>query len=156
MSFQQLKVDELKELAEFYTVDVKVADEDHGPTKKELLAALAEEEVSKEDYETFVKAKETGKDKSKEQKIEEARAAAAEADEDEDEPVAAPEPEPVDTSDWVLVKMERKNGTFQTGDFTFTKAHPFRSVPPEVAKYLIQKIHGFRLAMADEVTDYYG
>jgi hypothetical protein len=159
MSFQNLKVDELKELAEFYTVEVKPADEEHGPTKKELLAALAEEEVTKEDYDTFVAAKNAGTDKSKEEKLEEKRKEAEEkveaAPEAEGEEEVEEIPEPEDKSDWVLVKMERKNASFETAGFRFSKAHPFSSVPPHVAKYLVQKVKGFRVALPDEVTDYY-
>ena len=166
MSFQNLKVDELKELAEFYAVEPEVADEDHGPTKKELLAALAEDEVSKEDYERFVEAKESGQDKSPEARAAEEAAAEAEEAEEEGDTVeaeaaaddadaveAAAEQE--DPSDEVLVKYERKNPSYQVRGILFTKAHPFASVPEDVAEYLIRELEGFRLALPSEVTEYY-
>lgn len=152
MSFQNLNKDELKELAAFYAVEPEIADADHGPTKKELLAALAQENVSNDDYQTFLEAKEAGTDKSKEEKLEQA----AEAREEGDVPDPEPEEvEPEDRSDWVLVKMERKNPSYETDGFRFTKEHPFGSVPPVVAKYLVTQVKGFRVALPDEVTDYY-
>lgn len=185
MSFQNLKVDELKELAAFYTVEPKVADEEHGPTKKELLAALAEEEVTKEDYETFLEAKKAGKDKSLEEKREEfARAAEAAAAKEAEEAAARDEEEasadsddvPAETEEEVeddaeealevaeeqdeaeeevLVKMERKNGTYEVFGYTFFKKHPFKSVPVSVAERLIREETGFRIALPSEVKDYY-
>lgn len=191
MSLQNLKVDELKELAAFYAVEPKVADEDHGPTKKELLAALAEEDVSKDDYETFVEAKKSGADKTLEEKREEAAAAlaaAAEAKAEEEEKVedktaestedeqvagteetkeeveadaaealevAEEQDEDEGAEDEVLVKMERKNGTYEVAGYTFSKLHPFKSVPASVAERLVRDETGFRLALPSEVKDYY-
>lgn len=167
MSLQSLKVDELKELAAFYTVEPKVADPDHGPTKKELLAALAEEEVSKEDYETFLEAKAAGTDKTAEEKREEAAAAAA-AEEETEAPVESEDEvkadaeeavevaeEQDDEEEQVLVKMERKNPTFQVGKHLFTSAHPFKSVSTADAENLLKNYKGFRLALPSEVKDYY-
>lgn len=170
MSFQNLKVDELKELAAFFAVEPKVADAEHGPTKKELLAALAEDEVSKEDYDTFLEAKAAGTDKTAEEKREEAAAAAAAAEEEADataesedeveadatEAVEVVEEQDEDESEQVLVKYERKNPTWEVGGYRFTKAHPFKSVPVETAESLIKGDKtGFRLALPSEVKDYY-
>lgn len=168
MSYKTAKVGELKELADFYAVEPKVADADHGPTKKELLAALAEANVSDEDYDTFVEAKEAGTDKTREQKREEAAAAAAAEEEakadstEPDEEVEADADEALevaeeqdDEEEEVLVKMERKNPTFQVGKHTFTSAHPFKSVSASDAENLLKNYKGFRLALPSEVKDYY-
>src|SRR6478609_7253383 len=113
MSFQNLNKDELTDVAEFFVVDVEAADPEKGPTKKELVAALAagDEPVSWEDYnETYLPAKKAGTDKSREEKLEEARLK-AEEEKVEEAPEAKTEaeveeiPEPEDKSDWVLVKM---------------------------------------------------
>lgn len=154
MSFQNLKKEELEDIAKFFVLDVEVADPEKGATKKELLAALAagDEPVTQEDYETYLAAKASGSDKSKEEKLAEAAAKDAADDSEEEEDA---EEEPVDKSDWVLVKMERKNASYETDGFRFAQVHPFNSVPPHVAKYLVTKVGGFRVALPDEVNDYY-
>ncbi len=141
MSFNKLRVEELKEIAEFFVVDVEAANEEHGPTKKELLAALAsgDEPVTWEDYETiYTPAKEAA---TPPKPAEAAKPAA--------------KPEPVDTSGYVLVKMERSNPSYQALGYTFTSRHPYHSVPKEVAEHLVQNVDGFRLALESEVADYY-
>ena len=172
MSYKNAKVGELKELADFYTVEPKVADAEHGPTKKELLAALAEAEVSDEDYDTFLEAKAAGTDKTKEQKREEAAAAAAAAAEEEkeqegpvesdeeveadaEEALAVAEEQDEEAEDEVLVKMIRKNGTYEAYGYRFLKEHPFKAVPASVAERLVEEEEGFRLALPSEVKDYY-
>lgn len=134
-----MTVNELKELAEFYVVDVEAKNEGK-PTKKELLTALTEsdQKIGDEDVENFLKAKK-----------EEAPKADSEPKKEEE---AA---EPVDTSNYVLVKYERKNPTFETIGYVFTTRHPFASVPPEVAEHLVRNMEGFRLALPSEAADYY-
>lgn len=145
MSFSTLKVEDLKKVAEFFVVDVEAADEDKGPTKKELLAALSagDDPVTWDQYkEIYLPAVEAGNDKPVE-------------DEDDD---VEPAPAPVDKyadSEKVLIKYERKNPTFEILDFTFTTRHPFASVPAEVAEHLVRNVEGFRLALPSELKDYY-
>lgn len=142
MSFQSLNKDELAAVAEFFVVDVDVADAEKGATKKELLAALAsgDEPVTWDQYrEIYLKA------------VADAKPAAPKA-----EPTTeVVEREPVDESDYVLIKYERRNPTWEAVGYTFTRRHPFKSVPAEVAEYLVLKQEGFRLALAKEVSDYY-
>lgn len=164
MSFQELKVDELKKVAEFFAVDVDVANEDHGATKKELLAALAagDEPVTWDDYKNVYLESDTKKVEDK------AAEAQAEAEKhvdntegelvdkkqaEEDSKSAAKEAAQVEE---VLIKYERKNPTWQVGEYTFTKAHPYKSVPVKVAESLIRNSNGFRLALPSEVIDFYG
>lgn len=162
MDFNKLNKPELEELADFFAVEAKAADADKGPTKKELVAALVEDEVSEEDYETFKSAKATGQDKSPEVRAQEAAEAAeaAEADaEAAEEEVASDdskeeEPAAVDESDYVLIKYERKNPTYEIMGYRFTRTHPFLRVPEEVAEKLVGR-PGFRPAMPKEVADYY-
>ena len=149
MSFQQLNKDELADIAEFFVVDVEAADAEKGPTKKELLAALAagDEPVTFDQYkEIYLAAKASETPEVVEQNSEELH-----------EPAPVNEPaEDVDTSDYVLVKFEGKNPTMEVVGYTFTVRHPFQSVPPRVAEYLVRNQPAFRLAMPSEVTDYYG
>lgn len=169
MAFKSLNKDELKGVAEFFVVDVEAANPEKGPNKGEYLAALAQDEVTWEQYnDVYLVAKQSGQDKSAEVRRQEAEAEAeaekvknaeqkAETDDVEAREVAeeAEEDEPKVAEDEILVKYERKNPTWQAAGYTFTKAHPFASVPVSVAEFLISKQKGFRLALPSEVTDYY-
>lgn len=148
MSFQSLNKEELADVAEFFVVDVPAADEDKGPTKKELLAALAsgEDPVTWDQYkEAYLVAKGA--------EPEVAVAAPVEAKPEPSVNVGAVDEE--DAGEQVLIKYERKNPTWEVVGYTFTTKHPFKSVPVDVASYLIRKQTGFRLALPDEVTDFY-
>jgi hypothetical protein len=145
LSFSTLKVEDLKKVADFFVVDVDAADPEKGPTKKELLAALAsgDDPVTWEQYkDIYLPAVESGN---------------AESDEiqEEDEPVVEKKVDKYADSDRVLIKYERKNPTFEVLGFVFTTRHPFANVPSEVADYLVRNVDGFRPAMPSELTDYY-
>lgn len=145
MSFSTLKVEDLKKVADFFVVDVEAADPEKGPTKKELLAALAsgDEPVTWEQYkDIYLDAVNTGNAEPKET-------------EDDDVPVTEPKVDKYADSDKVLIKYERKNPTFEVLGFVFTTRHPFATVPSEVADYLVRNVEGFRPAMPSELTDYY-
>lgn len=161
MSFQSLKVDELKKVAEFFLVEPEVTDAERGPTKKELLVALAagDKPVSWNDYqETYLKSdvKKAEDRAAVEEETapstedEERQSAAAEA---AATPVEAAEDEPVENH--ILVKMTRKNGTYETHGLRFTRAHPFKSVPASVAESIISNEDGFVQALPSEVESYY-
>lgn len=157
MSFESLNKDELTSVATFFTRDVEAADPEKGPTKKELIAALAsgEDPVSWDDYKEVYLESDVKRAEDRAQNSEEEVRAAAEADPEEpvDEDVAGVEPD--DAPDLVLVKMERKNGTYETHGLRFTKDHPYKSVPEKVAESILTEELGFRLALPSEVKDYY-
>lgn len=149
MDFRKIDEDELRELVEFFAIDVVATDEDN-PTKKEILAALKalpeDEKVSDEDYETFKQ----GRAHAEEVK--------ANSDDPDDEPVTPSKDKwagEEDKSDWQLVKFEGNNPRIDMLGFTFEKKHPFKTVPPEVAEILVLKHEGFRLAMASELQSFY-
>lgn len=159
MSFESLNKDELTKVALFFTKDVEAADPEKGPTKKELVAALAagDDPVSWDDYKEVYLESDVKKAEDRAAAAEEEKRAAAEADPDEpvDEDVAG---EPVveeDESNHVLIKMDRKNGTYETHGLRFTKDHPYKSVPEETAEAILKAETGFRLALPSEVKDYY-
>ena len=176
MSFQTLNKDELIEVAEFFNKDVVPADEKKGPTKAELIAALAskdadipeDEPVTWEDYkDVYLVAKADGQVKSPEvleeeelaRQLAEEEAAQAQGDEEEEEEVSDDSEEneipDEDAEPPVLVKCERKNPRFDVAGYTFTKDHPFHSVPPATAEYLIRHQEGFRQATPSELADFY-
>lgn len=143
MSFQSLNKDELTAVAEFFVVDVEVADAEKGATKKELLAALA----AGDDPVTW--------DQYKEIYLKNAVELAPQAPKVEAQSAAVEEDEPEDEGNLVLVRYLRRNPTWEVVGYTFTKEHPFKSVPAEIAEYLVLKQEGFRLALPTEVSDYY-
>lgn len=152
MSFSNLNRDELLEVVEFFVVDVDSADPEK-PSKKELVAALAagDDPVTWDQYkEIFLKAKESGQHKNDEVEREKKEAEEAAKARATEAPV-----EEVDTSDYVLIKYDRQNPTYEIVGYTFNKRHPFASVPPETAEYLVRNVEGFRLALPSEVADYY-
>ncbi len=148
MSFQSLKVAELRGVAEFFNIDVVTADPSTEATKKELIAALAAdaEPVTWQQYnDIYLPAKELE--------------AAAQVTENVEPDVVVEQPEPkvVDPNQkTVLIKYGRQNPTFEVLGFTFSKRHPFASVPEDVAEHLVRNVTGFRLALQSEITDYYG
>lgn len=159
MSFQNLKVDELKKVAASFAVEPEVADEGHGPTKKELLAALAENGVSWRDYQELKDASDDADDTEVE---EEDTVTVEDADDDvadeagppADEEVEEERGEDEDSGDEILVKYVRKNPTWEQAGHLFTKDHPFKALPPELAERLI-KSNVVVQALPSEVKDYY-
>lgn len=55
----------------------------------------------------------------------------------------------------VLVKMERKNPTYQTFGITFTREHPYAVVNEDLAQRIIDMEEGFRMASPSEVKAFY-
>lgn len=130
MSFDTLKVAELKQIAEDFAVDIA---EQKG--KKDIIAALAEEGVTWAIYQ-----------KSKD--IEE-----EELEMNETLPKAAPKA--VKEEDMVLVKMNRANFSYEIMGYRFTKEHPFIAMDKDTAQAIFDKEEGFVLATPAEVQEFY-
>ena len=133
MSFETLKVAELRKIAEDFAVDT-----DGIKSKADIIAALAEEGVTWSVYQKTVK------------DIEEA--AEEFADTEEILPRFNPDAQPENT---VLVRMTRANYRYDVIGFTFTKEHPFIAMTEENAQEIFDKEEGFRLATPKEVQEYY-
>jgi hypothetical protein len=131
MSFDTLKVGELKAIAEDFAVETEGL-----KNKQEIIAALAEEGVT---YEVYAK---TLKD------VEDAK------EEIEILPVFDPKAER--TEDTVLVRMTRANFRYDILGHTFTQDHPFVAMHKDAAQEIFDIEEGFRLATPKEVQDYYG
>ena len=130
MSFDTLKVAELKQIAEDFAVDIA---EQKG--KKDIIAALAEEGVTWAIYQKF-------KDIEEE-----------ELEMNETLPKAAPKV--VKEEDMVLVKMTRANFSYEIRGYTFTKEHPFVAMDKDTAQAIFDKEEGFVLATPAEVQEFY-
>ena len=130
MSFETLKVSELKQIAEDFGVDL-----DTQKNKTDIIAALAEEGVSWSVYQNTLKNIE---DNTEEVEI------LPKFDYKKDQP-----------ENTVLVRMTRDNFRYDIQGFTFTKEHPFVAMNTEKAQEIFDKEEGFRLATPAEVQEYY-
>lgn len=130
MSFDTLKVSELKQVAEDFGVEVEDL-----KGKKDIIAALAEEGVTWALYEKTIK------------DIDEVK--------EEVEDLPKFDPNKAQDKDTVLVRMTRANFRYDIMGHTFTKDHPFVAMKEEDAQAIFDKEEGFRLATPKEVQDFY-
>jgi len=131
MSFDTLKVKELKEIADSFAVDT-----DGLKNKADIIAALAEEGVTWSVYQNTIKNIENSK-------------------EDAVEILPKFDPNKELDEDMVLVRMTRANYRYDIAGHTFTKEHPFVAMKPDQAQKIFDKEEGFRLATPREVQEYY-
>ena len=134
MSFDTLKVVELRKVAEDFAVDT-----DGLKNKADIVAALTEEGVTWSVYQKTIK---------------DIEKAADEFNEDAEEilPRFNPDAQPENT---MLVRMTRENHRYDILNYTFTKEHPFVAMTSENAQEIFDKEEGFRLATPKEVQEYY-
>lgn len=132
MSFETLKVPEIKKIAEDFGVDVGSL-----KNKTDMIAALSEEGVTWAVYTKTVKQLEEAEEMS------------------EDEILPRFDPKKENSEDTVLVKMERANFRYDIIGFTFTKEHPYIAMNKDDAQEIFDKEEGFRLATPKEVQEYY-
>jgi hypothetical protein len=130
MSFDTLKVAELKKIAEDFAVETTSL-----KNKNDIIAALSEEGVTWAVYEQTIK------------KIEE------EAEEIEILPRFDKNQKL--TEDMVLVRMTRANFRYDIMGQTFTKEHPFVAMSSDKAQAIFDKEEGFRPATPKEAQDFY-
>lgn len=133
MSFDTLKVAELKKIAEDFAVDTNGL-----KNKADVIAALAEEGVTWSVYNQTIK------------KIED------EAEELSEEVLPKFDPKKEHPDDTVLVRMTRANFRYDILGFTFTKEHPFVAMHKDNAQAIFDKEDGFRMATPKEVQEFYG
>jgi hypothetical protein len=130
MSFDTLKVAELKKIAEDFAVDTNSL-----KNKNDIIAALSEEGVTWAVYQQTIK------------NIED------ETEEIEILPRFNPKQDLAE--DTVLVRMTRENFRYDIIGFTFTKQHPFIAMHKDKAQAIFDKEEGFRPATPKEVQDFY-
>ena len=132
MSFETLKVAELRKIAEDFAVDTEGL-----KNKNDIIAALAEEGVTWSVYNKTIN------------KIEE------ETEDMLEEILPKFDPKAEQPENTVLVRMTRDNFRYDIMGFTFTKEHPFVAMVSDKAQEIFDKEEGFRLANPKEVQDYY-
>jgi hypothetical protein len=129
MSFDTLKVAELKVIATDFAVDTE-----NLKNKKDIIAALSEEGVTWSVYQSTIEAVEK------------------DTEEIEILPKFDPKAQPEDT---ILVRMTRDNHRYDIHGYTFTKEHPFVAMSEDDAQKIFDTEEGFRLATPKEVQDFY-
>lgn len=129
MSFDTLKVAELKVIATDFAVDSEGL-----KNKKDIIAALAEEGVTWSVYQSTVEA--------------------IERDTEEIEVLPKFDPK-AQAEDTLLVRMTRDNHRYDIHGYTFTKDHPFVAMSEDDAQKIFDTEEGFRLATPKEVQDFY-
>lgn len=129
MSFSNMKVSELREVAEYFAADL---DGNTKASKPVILAALEEEGITYEMYEKFLNA-----DKA-EVEIE----------------VKKPK-KPVNTDNLILVKMERENARYEVNGYLFTRDHPYVAMSEDDAEFIFATQEGFKMATPREIQEYY-
>ena len=130
MSFDTLKVSELKKIAEDFGVDTEGL-----KNKNDIIAAFTEEGVTWSVYQKTIKD--------------------IEDDTEEIEILPKFDPKKKVDGDNVLVRMTRANFRYDIMGHTFTKDHPFVAMDEETAQSIFDKEDGFRLATPKEVQEYY-
>ena len=130
MSFETLKLAELKKVAEDFGVDLE-----NLKSKTEVIAALSEEGVTWAVYSKTLKDLDDAKEE-----IEVLPKFDVKKKQDKDE---------------VLVRMTRSNFRYDTMGYTFTDKHPFVAMSEDKAQEIFDKEEGFRLATPKEAQDFY-
>jgi hypothetical protein len=130
MSFETLKVAELKKIAEDFAVDTEGL-----KNKADIIAALSEEGVT---YSIYAKTldKEEQEAELKEEKV-------------------LPKNDKNQSKDNVLVRMTRANFRYDILGYSFTKEHPFVAMKEEDAQKIFDVEEGFRLATPKEAQEFY-
>jgi hypothetical protein len=131
MSFETLKVSELKKIAEDFAVET-----DGLKNKASIIAALSEEGVTWSIYSKTLEKNEEEDDMS-------------------EEVLPRFDAKKQLAKDNVLVRMTRDNFRYDIMGHTFTKEHPFVAMSDENAQAIFDKEEGFRLATPKEVQEFY-
>ena len=127
MSFTDLKISELKKVADSFGVETTGL-----KTKQELSAALEEEGITFQMYSKF-----------------------SDSEKQEVDITQKREKKSVNMENAVLVKMERGNHSYQSSGYTFTTEHPFIAMSESDAQRIFDTEEGFRLATPREAQEYY-
>ena len=138
-SFNDMNNDELLAVAEQFAVDGV----SNRQKKETILKKIEEDGVTFEMW------------RSLQEEIEDEQEDLAELDQTPlNEPVT--EEAEGDGQEEILVKMTRRNKTYEVRGYRFTQQHPYALVKEEDADYLIEFGGGFRQASPKEAREFYG
>lgn len=135
MSFDKVGVADLRRIA---TEEFGLEFDTEKPTKAEVIAAFAENDISFDTAAQF-DAKLRGEAEAIKEEVKKEEVAAKEAEEK------------------VLLKMLRDNHSYQIRGIRFEKSHPFALVPASDAEFIVEHDEtGFRYATPKEAQEFYG
>lgn len=138
-NFNELNVPTLKAVAAQFSVDLET-----GMKKADILKELSEMGVTAQMYNALLV------------DTEDEPEAPVELAPLDDTPLEEEEKEPeVDEESSQVLKMTRKNGTYEIRGYKFTRQHPYAIVNDEDAEFLIET-GGFRPASKKEIQEFYG
>lgn len=132
MSFTELKLNELKEVAETFAVDLEGV-----KTKQEIIASIQEEGVTYQMYDKLKNAEKQKIEIPESEKIKRERKIMSK------------------TTNQVLVKMERNNHSYEIRGYAFSQEHPFMAMSESEAQRIFDTEVGFRIATPREAQEYY-
>jgi hypothetical protein len=128
MSFDTLKTNELKKVAESFGIDLP-----EKSTKQSLILALQDEGITFDMYAKFSGAEQVELKES-------------------DKPAKKVK---LDKTNSVLVRMDRFNPSYSTYGYTFTQQHPFIAMSEDEAQRIFDTEIGFRPATPKEAQEFY-
>jgi hypothetical protein len=131
MSFLDLKIAELRKVADSFGVDASSA-----KSKQEIAALLEEEGINYQMYNKFANAE---KEEIEVPEFEKQKR----------------EKKSLKSQNAMLVRMERDNQSYQALGYTFTQQHPFVAMSESDAQSIFDTQEGFRLATPREAQEYY-
>ena len=126
MSFDTMKISELKQIAETFGVELP-----EKTTKKEILEELDSNGVTYSEYAKFSGA----------EKVEES--------------IEVKPKITLDRSKTLLVRMDKANPSYTVRGYTFTQQHPFVAMSEADAQGIFDTESGFRPATPREAQDFY-
>ena len=126
MSFNTLKVSDLKKVADNFGIDLP-----EKPSKQSIILALQDEGITYDMYAKF-----SGADKVE---LEE----------------AAPKKVSLEKGKTILVRMDKANPSYTVYGYMFTQEHPFVAMSEDEAQRIFDTEPGFRPATPREAQDFY-
>lgn len=128
MSFDTLKANELKKVAESFGIDLP-----EKSTKQSLILALQDEGITFDMYAKFSGAEQVElKEENK-----------------------ATKKVKLDKTNSILIRMDRFNPSYSTHGYTFTQEHPFIAMSEDEAQRIFDTEIGFRPATPKEAQEFY-
>lgn len=127
-NFMELTREELFAAAEFFGADYKKTD-----SKKTVVESLEGFGVTVEEYNKFFN-----------------------VEQEDSADVVVPPVKTIDPSTAVLIRMDRRNPTYEIRGHVFTQQHPFALVGEEDANWILENEKGFRIASPKEAKEFYG
>lgn len=127
MSFDTMKISELKEVAQNFGIDLP-----EKATKQTIILALQDEGITYDTYAHFSGAEKVEIEKPKESKK-----------------------VSLDKSKTILVRMDKANPSYTVYGYTFTQDHPFVAMSENEAQRIFDTEPGFRPATPREAQEFY-